>query len=69
MERCKSIHTWEKQYKCDTCGKSFTQSGNLKKHKLTLIHTGDQPYSCDTCGKTFTQSGSWKKTYSYSYWR
>ena len=35
-----SIHTWEKQYKCRTCGKSFTQSVGLERH--TLIHTGDK---------------------------
>ena len=46
-------HKKEKPFKCQTCGKQFTQRGNLKTHEKSHgVHTG---YKCtfEGCGKTF----------------
>ncbi|XP_036370379.1 zinc finger protein 431-like [Octopus sinensis] len=47
------IQEGEQPYPCDICGKSFSRSDSLTKHKR--IHTGEKPYHCDICGKSFSR--------------
>ena len=42
-----------KDYVCDTCGKSYAQAGDLRKH-VKAIHEGTKDHICNSCGKGFT---------------
>ena len=58
MDSMERIHN--KKNFCDTCGKSFSQAGYLKKHIYT-IHEGHIDHKCESCGKSFSQAGNLKK--------
>ena len=50
----------QRNYKCDSCGKSFTHSGYLENH-INMVHEGQKDYNCEPCGKSFSQVGSLKR--------
>ena len=59
---CSSVtrrHTYENLFDCPHCEKSFSESINLKRNKLT--HSGRKGYKCSQCGKHFLPSEDLKR--------
>ena len=49
-----------KDYKCESCGKSFSRAEHLKRHNHT-VHEGHKDHKCESCSKSFSQAGSLNK--------
>ena len=52
----------EKKFSCPECGKSFSSSGVLKKHKMW--HFNERPFQCELCPKSFVQKSHLKVHYA-----
>ena len=55
----KIIHEDQKDYKCEICGKFFSEAEKVKKH-IYAVHEGHKDYKCESCGKLLSKKQSLK---------
>ena len=55
------VHNYgQKDHKCVSCGKAFSDAGKLKMH-INTVHNGKKDHKCDLCEKSFSHAGSLKR--------
>ena len=50
----------QKNYKCNSCGKSFKKENYSKKH-IHTVHKCHKDFKCNSCGKSFSWAGPLKE--------
>ena len=69
----KTVHEGLREFECKICGKFFSTSSKLKKHKICFHRIDDsgneitKEYKCDTCEKIFADNYKLNREASINY--